>query len=94
MFSFKPVKKDIIQKNRALLVCYTANSGNFVPTFLDNLPAHLKGQPFSSKIVLFWAITQRVVVIASRRFEKTAYRSHPQLRLSRNVGNKLPLFAA
>jgi len=73
------------QKNRAPLGCYAANDDKFLPTFRENLPAHLKGQLYTSKIVLFWVITQRVVVITSRRFE-TAYRSHLQLRLSRNVG--------
>ena len=51
------------------------------------------------RTALFWVITQRVVVISYRRFG-TIYRTHLQgvpdgtVRLSRNVGRKLPLLAA
>jgi len=48
------------------------------------------------RTALFWAITQRVVVIPYRRLE-TSYLSHLKMgadRLSRNVGTKLPLLAA
>jgi hypothetical protein len=53
------------------------------------------------RTVLFRFITQRVVVISNRRFELN-YRSHIQgshpeyglCRLSRNVGQKLPLLPA
>jgi hypothetical protein len=64
-------------------------------------PFHILSQ---LRTALFWVITQRVVVISYRRFEKT-YRSHPRGsrvlnpedgndRLSRNVRKKLPLLAA
>jgi len=39
MFRFMPVNKDMSQKNCALLGYYAANSGNFIPTFRDNLSA-------------------------------------------------------
>ena len=56
--------------------------------------------PFIMRTVLFWVITQRVVVISCRRFGKTI---GPYLRMTfeggtdrlfRNVGKKLPLLAA
>ena len=49
MFGFKPVNKDMSQKNRALLGCYAANGGNFVPTFWDNIQDHLEGQLYACR---------------------------------------------
>jgi hypothetical protein len=60
--------------NCAILDYYAANSGDFSPTFRDNL----------SVPSAVWVITQRVVVISYRRFG-TTYPSHPQSVITQRV---------
>jgi len=63
------------------LCYYAASSGNFLPTFCDNL---------SVPSALPWFITQRVAVISCRSFELLTPKDGTT-RCSRNVCKKLPL---
>jgi len=87
--NLKTARVSILLKSIASLTCFRAC---FLPGRAKDLPA-----PRWLRTALLWVTTQRVVVICYLHFG-TTYRSHPQGsgtdRLSRNVGNKLPLLAA
>ena len=70
---FRTTYQSHLQQSRILLAYYAASSGNFLPTFRENLSV-----PSSSQESL-WLFTQWVVVISHRRFG-TTYQSHLQVK--------------
>jgi hypothetical protein len=74
-------------ENCTLLGYYAASSGNFLPTFWDNLPVPSSGLTLTN--MLFWNVCKKLPLLAAQWPIKRSFHLH-----SRNVCKKLPLLAA